>query len=272
MVGRGVIGLFSAHRARQAGQWLGELLIVVFGVLIALYAQQWASDRQSHRAATEAEERIRAEIYANAYNDAERVGLHLCLQQRLRTIGERLTSGAGGWREFAYDYDDNGLFFVRRVYRTPSRSWIDDAYRGALTSGALDSVDPQRRALWSSLYRQNLKSQQLNSEENSLAPNLNSLSLDGVTQPEDRRSLLKQVAGLDRYNGLIAVISRQNLETIKELGYRLSAEERSELQRSLFDPSAQSSSNQNVTKMRRIYGDCVYPSAFKLLDQGLKTG
>ena len=39
-----MINLFSTERRRQAGHWLGELLVVVLGVLIALYAQQWASD------------------------------------------------------------------------------------------------------------------------------------------------------------------------------------------------------------------------------------
>ena len=269
--GHVVIDLFASERGRRAGHWFGELLVVVVGVLIALYAQQWASDRQSRKAATDAEARIRDEIYGNAFSDAERVALHHCLQQRLKQIADRVNGGTSDWAGFAYDFTDNDMFLVRRIYRTPSRSWIDDAYRGALTSGALDSVAPERRASWSALYRQYLKSQQVNIEENGLAPNLNSLSIDGVVRPEDRRQLLQLVAGLDRYNGLITLIARQNFDTIRELGYRLSDKERGAMQRLLFDPGAQSNSNQSVARMRRIYGDCVDPSAFKLFDPALKT-
>ncbi len=131
---------------------------------------------------------------------------------------------------------------------------------------------PERRALWSELYRAFSKSQLLNTEEHGLAPNSNSLSLDGVVQPQDRRQLLQLVARLDRYNGLITLISRQNFETMKKLGYRLNAKERGERQQALFDPDARSSSNYGVPSMRRIYGDCVDPSAFKWLDPGLGTG
>lgn len=266
-----MINLFSTERQRRAGHWLGELLVVVIGVLIALYAQQWASDRQSRKAAASAEARIRNEIYSNAVYEAERIALHGCVQLRLQQIAERVNRGADDWKTFAYEYRDNGLFLVRRIYRTPSRSWNDDAYRGALSSGALDSVAAERRAQWSALYRQYAKSQVLNTQENELSPNLNSLSLDGSVQPEDRRHLLQMVAQLDRYNGLMTLISRQNFESIKSLGYRLTAKERSELETSLASPDG-GGSNSGLPMMRRIYGDCVDPSAFKLFDPALKTG
>ncbi len=266
-----MLRFFTARRRRQAGEWLMELLVVVFGVLIALYAQQWAGDRQSRKEATDAEARIRDEIYRNAYNTAERIALHGCLQNRLKQIADRVNDGAEDWKDFAYEYSDNDLFLVRRVYRTPSRSWIDDAYRGALSSGALDSVAPERRARWSALYRSFAKAQDLNTQESDLAPNLNSLWLDGAVRPEDRRELLQLVAHLDRDNGLITLISRQNFGAIKALGYRLTDEERGKMQKALYETVARAGSNQGIARMRMVYGDCVDPSAFKLFDPALKT-
>lgn len=265
-----MLRFFTARRWRQAGEWLVELLIVVFGVLIALYAQQWASDRQSRRAASDAEARIRDEIYANVINSVERISLHQCLQQRLAQIAERLNAGTNDWKTFAYDYTDNDLFLVRRVYRTPSRNWSDDAYRGALANGALDSVSPERRALWSSLYRAFAKSEMFNVQENDRTSGLNSLWLDGAVLPGDRRELLQLVARLDRDNGLITLIARQNIESLKTLGYRMSDKERAALEKDLNNPAADNS-NTSLTMRRRVYGDCVDASAFKLLDPGLKV-
>ena len=265
-----MLRFFTRRRRRQAAEWLVELLIVVFGVLIALYAQQWASDRQSRKAASDAEARIRDEIYGNLINSVERIALHQCLQQRLGQVAERLNAGTNDWKAFAYDYTDNDLFLVRRVYRTPSRNWSDDAYRGALANGALDSVSLERRALWSSLYRAFAKSENFNVQENDRSSGLNSLWLNGSVLPGDRRELLQLVARLDRDNGLITLIGRQTIEYVNMLGYRLSAKERAVFEKGLNDP-APDNGNNSLAMKRRIYGDCVDARAFKLLDPALKV-
>lgn len=266
-----MIKAFSADGRARAGRWLGELLVVVFGVLIALYAQQWASDRQSRQAASDAERRIRAEIFENAFFAAERIALHQCLQQRLAQIAERLNEGASDWKSFAYGYTDDDLFRVRRVYRMPSRDWIDDAYRGALSSGALDSVAPERRAQWSALYRSFTNSEQINLQENERSPEIDSLWLDGEVIGNDRRRLLQTVAKLDRDNGLITLIARQSFEQMKELGYRTTADEQRELQDTLTGPEALAGAGRGLAIKRKIYGRCVDANAFKLFDPAIKT-
>lgn len=264
-----MLRFFTARRRRQAGEWLVELLIVVFGVLIALYAQQWASERQSRKAAVDAEARIREEIYANVVNSVERIVLHQCLRDRLGEIARRLNAGTNDWRQFAYDYTDNDLFLVHRIYRTPSRGWSDDAYRAALANGALDSVSPERRAMWSSIYGSFAKSQDLNLQEHERTTGLNSLWLNGAVLPGERRELLQMVARLDRDNGLITLIARQAVEYLNTLGYRLSDKERAALETEL-NYKATENSNTSLAMKRRIYGECVDPSAFKLLDPALK--
>ena len=246
-----------------------ELLVVVFGVLIALYAQQWASERQSRKAAVDAEGRIREEIYGNVVNSIERIALHRCLRDRLGEIAERLNRGTDEWKAFAYDYTDNDLFLVRRIYRTPSRGWSDDAYRGALANGALDSVSPERRAMWSSIYGSFAKSQDLNLQEHERTTGLNSLWLSGAVLPGDRRELLQLVARLDRDNGLITLIARQAVQYLNTLGYRLSEKERAAFEKELNN-KAPENSNTSLAMKRRVYGSCVDPSAFKLLDPALK--
>lgn len=266
-----MIKLFSVEGRASAARWLGELLVVVFGVLIALYAQQWASDRQSRQAASDAERRIRAEIFENAFFSAERIALHQCLQQRLEQIVERLNKGGRDWKSFAYDYTDNDLFRVARVYRMPSRDWIDDSYRGALSSGALDSVAPERRAQWSALYRSFANSEEINLQENERSPEIDSLWLDGEVTVNDRRRLLQTVAKLDRDNGLITLIARQSFEQIKELGYRTTGDERREVQNTLTGPEALAGAGRGIAIKRKIYGPCVNANAFKLIDPTLKT-
>ena len=267
--GRAMLRSMTAARRRRAGHWLLELLVVVFGVLIALYAQQWANDRQSRQAAAEAEVRIREEIYANLVNSVERIALHRCLQQRLGEIAERLNAGTNDWQAFAYDYTDNDLFLVRRIYRTPSRSWDDDAYRGALGNGALDSVSPERRALWSSIYSSFAKSNDLNRQEHERTTGLNSLWLNGAVLPGERRELLQLVARLDRDNGLITLIGRQVAEYLDSLGYRLTPKERAALEKELSNKTPDNS-NDSLAMKRRIYGNCVDAGAFRLIDPALK--
>lgn len=263
-----MIRFFTAERRKGAGHWLAELGIVVAGVLIALYAQQWDSDRQAKKRGAESEVRIREEMFANSWLLMERLAIHNCQRDRLATIMTKIARGDDDWNDFAYLLDSGGLWTIRRIYRPVSRNYNKDAYEGAVASGSLDMMEPERRVALGGTYRQYAKAEAIQQEEYALAARLDSLTVGGPIPPSEKRQLFGTIALLDRYNGLSTLIAKQSLASLKDLGMLPTSS-----QLRLWKESSAEDDSQtgliNVARERAVYGDCVDPSGFDFEKQAV---
>jgi len=213
-----MIRFFTPERRKSAGYWLAELGIVVAGVLIALYAQQWDSDRQAKKRGAAAVELIRSEILKNSKVQMERIALHACQRDRLATIATKIARGDTEWADFAYPPDPTRLTTIRRIYRPVLRNFGKDAFEGAVASGTLDVMEPERQISLGNIYRQYAHADAMQREEYALATRLDSLTVGGPIEPPEKRQLLGTIALLDRSNGLSTTLAMQNLSTLRDLG------------------------------------------------------
>lgn len=263
-----MIRFFTPERGKSAGHWLAELGIVVAGVLIALYAQQWASDWQAKKRGAEAEERIRNEIFQNSKVQMERIAIHACQRDRLATIATKIARGDDDWADFAYSLDSTGLWKARRIYRPVSRTYAKDAFEGAIASGSLDVMEPERQVTLGRLYSQYAKADAIQQEEYALAARLDSLTVGGPIEPAEQRQLLGTIALLDRYNGFSTLMAMQSISRLRDVGMYPTDTQLREWRKSVAEEDVQLGLI-NVARERASYGDCVDPSGFDFEKQAV---
>ena len=263
-----MIRFFTPARRKNAGHWLAELGIVVAGVLIALYAQQWDSNRQAKKRGAEAVELIRNEMFQNSKLQMERIALHACQRDRLAAIATKIARGDDDWADFAYSLDSTGLWKTRRIYRPISRIYAKDAFEGAVTSGSLDVMEPERQVTLGRLYRQYTTADAIQQDEYALAAKLDSLTVGGPIEPAEKRQLLGTIALLDRYNGLSTLLAMQSISRLRDVGMYPTDTQLREWRKSVAEQEVQLGLI-NVARERAIYGNCVDPSGFDFEKQAV---
>jgi hypothetical protein len=241
-------------------QLLGEVGIIVVGVLIALAAQQLVETVQEHRDAADAERRIRLELAASSAVEIERLAIGPCLKQRIGQIAQGLAEGRTDWRGMLFPVTPERRTALREIYHMPSRSWVTDAYREALARGDLNSLDAARRARFASLYSQIDQLAVLNQTEQELTTTLAPLQFNGIVSGPERNQMIATLARLDSINGLIMLIARQNFATTHGLGLAMPS---SQLWGDLTVDGRWLS---ELTMLRKRYGGCVDAHAIDQYD------
>lgn len=251
-----MIRVFTPARRKSAGHWLAELAIVVAGVLIALYAQQWDSARKLKRDARDAEQRIGREVMFNLGIATEREMVGKCIDDRLGAVADRLDRGATDWKSFAKSQQTDLASSVPHVVIMPSRNWAFDAYHGAVSSGSLDGLPLQRQARLAQIYGLFENLAKVNREEFELQSELNGLALSS-TPVRDRDAYFRMIAKLANYNAFMRLLPGQLRDDVKDLGYSADAETREVVRLRLSNSQAR-----GLPRFRRLYGDCIDPHAY----------
>ena len=235
-------------------EFVGEVGIIVVGVLIALGAEQVVETVHMHRQAADANRRIRAEIGDASALEIERVAIGPCLTQRIGQIAEGLASGRTDWRGMLFSADRERPTALREIYHMPSRLWVTDAYREALARGDLNSVEAGRRGTIAALYNQVDEMAEINQSEQQLATTFAPLQFNRPLSDPERNQMIATLARLDSMNGLMVLISRQNFQTTHTLGYAMTRSD-------LFGNIATGGWEGELASMRNRYGACVDASA-----------
>jgi len=238
----------STERRKSLVHWTLELVVVFAGVLIALWTQQWADARTAKARGVQAEGRIREELRNNTRAWLERAAIHTCLKKRLARLAEGLSSGRANWSEFTLPDRDDGRMSLRRIYSVPSRPWLSAAYEGALATGDLATIAPDKQLRLAAGYAQVKKSGELNASELQLAAQLAPLQFNGPLTMTERNEKLAVVARLDWINGTFARIAEQEFKNMRDLGYRWNTQEVAQMR-------------DDLEEMRKVYGDCRDSSA-----------
>jgi len=234
--------------------FVGEVGIIVLGVLIALGAQQAVEELQwqSEKRATEAA--LQEEIMDSVEVADERIAVSPCLRIRIAELGTKLARSRGEWRAEPMRLGDqnggnSGVMPV--AYRTPRKYLSIDAWETAKLSGVLDHVPRDRVATYSDIYTQIAHMQQLSDIERGAVPTLTFLSFDGPLEAQSRHRAIDTLAQLDSIN-LHLVLGGTNL---------IKAAENLQLQFSLVQ-------NREVAdlihRLRIVYGDCVSRPTYSL--------
>lgn len=204
--------------------FIGEVGIIVLGVLIALGFGQIVQEWQWHNDVRTTRQALANEL-ANAANQAaERIAIEDCLRDRIGELTARLNTTNGRWTgdplvlgsgvRPAPHWDN---LAIRRVYGSPLRGWSQDVWDAAKSGGVLDHMSHAEVASYSDVYGEVTAIRDFQGEELMLESNLSFLSTDQQLDNRSRIEALGKLGQLDALNGVLTGLSSLLLEGIKML-------------------------------------------------------
>lgn len=211
----------EVHRPKPAHGWrmfLGEVGIIVLGVLIALVAEQavraleWRHKVHAAEAAMAAE--LRDDDGPQAY---ARAAMHDCLQQGLDAIRGAVEQGAP--RAEVLRLVDG--------YKVSFWTWDSLAYTSAMNGELSTHIEGERLSDWTLAYATMPALDRANQKEFADTAELHAISRTGGPLSEaERQSMLRAVETLRRDELTIMSGVRVMLPAIYKAGVRLKAEDR----------------------------------------------
>lgn len=133
-------------------------MVVVVGVLLALWAQEWAEDREKRARMNSALEAVRIEARDNLLLMLSKQALNRCLLDREILIRDRLRASNGKWTPIVEPALTTRRFGpltevpVFGVMQRQSDPFNTSAFRSALATGALSGLERKKFDALNSLY------------------------------------------------------------------------------------------------------------------------
>ena len=135
----------SDGQRRTIAHWTMEFVVVVIGVLLALWLQQKVTDADNRSAALVAEAAIRDELDNNLMILVTQDAVANCRRQRLEQIERRLENHASE-QAILSPWGVTGPKMPKHptVYGFFSLDVSDTAWRGAIANGSVSAMRPER--------------------------------------------------------------------------------------------------------------------------------
>lgn len=184
-------GVLKRARMLRTARELGmELFVVALGVLIALWAQQWAEGRSWREKKSAALDAIGVEI-ADQYDSAVEWRLvEPCLLSQIDTLRQRVLTSPGRLVPAPLFADSwRGTFVVRM----PDRSYEDGAWQRAISDGVASRLDRKVRFELDGAYAATRLLNDLTAQNRAAQERLLSLSQPLPLDPGTRLSLLQEI-------------------------------------------------------------------------------
>lgn len=213
-------------------EFVGEVGIIVLGVLIALGAEQLIDQWQWREKIRHAEAAMRLELgQDNGPQAYSRILIGRCLEQQINSI-----------RANAGKVPVEQLRQAIAVYTTPFRTWDSEAWKLVVASDVGSHMGSDRLISWSSPYRILPELNDQGQREAQLVVQLrNTLPPSGVPSAESLQSVRQTAAQLRLINRRFVTTSQLFLARIGALGARVPGR----IQREL------------TTDAQGMYGSCV---------------
>jgi len=222
----------TAERRRTIGHWLMELVIVVPGVLIALWLEQWGEPRRAVADMKAAEDAVHDEVRQSLQSLIWRQAINQCHIERLVLLKDMLLKPGSRWPGMS----ENALLqvsigeasgvqsVVQGVYTRPHDAFTSSAWSSALATGALAPMDRKRFATLIALYDQIEFLAAQRDREDRAASALSSLTFPQELSPETKTRMLQALYELDSGRFMFAFSIPEFLGHMRELGWTDKAE------------------------------------------------
>lgn len=198
-------------------EFIGEVGIIVIGVLIALGAEQLVEEWRWQERVSASLETLDAQMEDNYVMAAEIVVTRLCVDAQLDQIERTLSQPTGSWRPLPVFSDTSGGL-VRYVVRQPMRSWRDDVWRSMNDEGVTSHLDRSLRLGIANFHTNMAVVAADQSETNKLNFRLTALSQPIAPTPEARSQLIRDIEELRGHYHLMALTGNQLLGWVEALG------------------------------------------------------
>lgn len=209
---------------RSVRHWAMEFVVVVIGVLIALWLQQLAEQRRELANMRTAEEAIHREVRNALLFIVWRDSIDRCLAERAQLIRRGMVESGPSWPALTEHTISTGGAVpgvVTGVYNTVGGELSTAAWESALTTGALAPLDRDRFAQLVALYAQIDLMREAAAQEQEAIRALSSLANPIQLTPEIRSQMLQAVWRVERSRWSFTnyVGSRAFADTMRELGW-----------------------------------------------------
>ena len=226
-------------------QFVGEVGIIVLGVLIALGAEQVAEYFHQREELREAEQAMTSELRDDNLPQAfTRASIYSCYSGELDAIEDAVAVG-----------DRTKFLTLAKNYKPVFRTWDDEAWKAALASQVLVPSGSKRIVDWSTPYILIGFNSQTAREESDELPQLWArLSGQGLISAAQQDRLFQVVSVLRQFNSKMSVSSLIFMNGVDRLGLTLTPERKRAL----------------LAEARQKYGACVSepsPGRLKLNSQ-----
>ena len=238
--------------------FVGEVGIIVLGVLIALGAESLLEQARWDRQIDQSKRAFKQELLLASANGYERLAIQPCLQARLRALTAELSRGAGDWHAMPEQFNGAGRYYVAVmpvVYRPPTRSMLDDAWRNALADGAINHLTSNEAQALSNAYGSVQDFRTIQDEENQVETKLSPLGFDGRLDRRARIEMIQAIAELDRLNDLLVTVSRNLHDAVRLAKLGITQAETEKVRTEM------------VNFQRNYRGTCVAAPPLKLTDE-----
>ena len=243
---------------RTIGHWAMELVVVVAGVLIALWLQEWVANRRAVQDMVAAEDAIHDEVRTALTTLIWREAISRCHLERAQLLKSMLLKGGNHWPGIT----ENTLIrnqlseatgvqtVVPGVYARPYEILSTAAWNSALTTGALAPMDRKRFDQLVALYSQIEFLKRNSDREDRAAATLSALSLPQELTPESRTRMLQALYEIDTSRFMFSFQGVTPFAaSMKELGWN----DRREIDRYIAE------GEQEDRKQGSNWRDCVQP-------------
>jgi hypothetical protein len=231
--GMALLRKLTGEQRRTVRHWAMELVVVIAGVLIALWVQEWAERRRATRDMGAAEEAIHAEVRGVLTQLIWREVISQCHIDRAEKLKNMLLAGRSEWPGIT----ENALLridlsqatgvqtVVPGVYQRPYDVPTMAAWNSALATGALAPMDRERFGRLVELYSQIEYLRANREREDRAASILSGLSLPQQITPETRTHMLQALYEVDTARFMFRYAGASPLaELMQKLGWDDKAE------------------------------------------------
>ena len=220
----------TADQQRSVRHWTMEFVVVLVGVLLALWFQQWGERRRAVADMRAAEAAIHDEVKEALKSLIWREAISKCHRERAELLQSMLLNSTMKWQGL----NENALIAVKgtlpasvaqSVYQRPVDTFTDAAWASALATGALAPMDRERFSRMVGIYDQIQYLRRTRELEDDAASRLSPLGFPMQLTPELRAEMLRGVYDVDRARFTFELISADELATsMKQLGWDDKAE------------------------------------------------
>lgn len=233
-----------------------EVGVVFVGIVLALGAQQFADLLYWRGQAGQAQRNIEAELLEHEKDGYERIAVQPCMRGQLAALSAHLSSSEGQWKAMPMVVSPQGvsevaLKVIPSAYRAPERLWLDEAFKTAQATGALNHLPDELVASYGQAYQRARQAFVLQEFEEEAAAQLSPLAIDGKISSDARLSLFASLSKVDHANSYLENNVRQELKILISL------------LRAVPLSIRQAGVRQRIQTQRKFRGDCVLPLTLK---------
>lgn len=196
-------------------EFVGEVAIIVLGVLIALTAEQLVEAWHWRSRTAEARELLRNEVGHQFVVMEERAAVTQCVDEQLTKI-ENAVLSAGAVLTPLPLYREKNIIYT---FRVPSRAWTDSAWQSVITEGLSAHLTARERELLPIHYSQFALAKARNEAEDGIMGELTSLSKPLPLDPQVKAAFIKTIEVERSHNESLGILASQMMIRIRELNY-----------------------------------------------------